>query len=286
MRLTEIRTDPHPIAVARIGLGIATVFNAFEAFDILQRVAAGRLAMPLLAGAPPIETSWLVAGLVIAVAAGIAVTFGWLTTPAAIVTVLLNSAVLVADEQTYSSHRWLATLLMAYLVFAQSDTAWSVRPRRDRATVIWWPQLLMMSQISVLYFFSALSKMNPIFITGAPLSKWVWIQLPWQFYFTAAVLTIGVELFIAIALWFRASRRLAVLAGIGLHLSIVILMNNETLALIAFAITCVSMYPLFLFRPRLRQKAQDSARMSPDLAERVDDSDDGRSHHHDQEYRQ
>lgn len=41
--------------------------------------------------------------------------------------------------------------------------------------------------------------------------------------------------------------------GLGLHLSIVTLMNHDTFALIAFALACVSLYPLFLFRPRLRQ---------------------------------
>ncbi|MFE6964538.1 HTTM domain-containing protein [Agromyces sp. NPDC057679] len=254
MRLTEIRTDARAVAVARIGLGVATVFNAVEAFAILDRIRGGLLAMPVFDAAPRVETPLLAAWLMVAVAAGIALAIGWLTTPAAIVTVALNVAILLWDEQVYSSHRWLATLLVAYLAFARSDTTWSITHRRSDATVPWWPQLLMMSQLSVLYLFSALSKMNPYFITGAPLSKWVWLDLPWQLFFIASVLTVGVELFIAIGLWFRASRRLAALLGLGLHASIVVLMNNETFALIAFAITCVSLYPLFLRRPSLRHR--------------------------------
>ena len=252
MRLTEIRTDPRPVAVARIGIGIATVFNAVEAFEILQRVASGHLAVPVLAGTPLLSMPWLVAGLVLAVAAGTAVTIGWLTSPAAAVSVALSTTVLLWDQQVYSSHRWLATLLLAYLVFAQAGTAWSVRPSPTRTTVIWWPQVLMMSQLSVLYVFSALSKINVTFISGVPLSGWVWLDLPWQLFFIASILTVVVEVVIGIGLWFRATRRIAVVFGLGLHLSIVVLMNNETLALIAFAITCVSIYPLFIFRPALR----------------------------------
>jgi hypothetical protein len=185
--------------------------------------------------------------------AAVAVTVGWNTEKAAIISVLLGIAILVWDQQTYSSHRLLATLLMAYLVFAKAGTAWSIRPVPGRPSVPWWPQLLMMSQLSVLYFFSGLSKINVWFISGVPLSTWVWIELPWQTYAVAAVMTIVVELTIAVGLWFPSSRRVAVLLGLGLHVSIVVLMNHDTLALLAFAITCVSLYPLFLFRPRIRE---------------------------------
>ncbi|MFF2389108.1 HTTM domain-containing protein [Agromyces sp. NPDC058104] len=255
MRLTEIRSDPRPVAVTRIGLGIVAVLNAIEAFWILERIASGRLAVPVFADAPVVPLPWLIAGLIIGIAAGLAVTAGWMTAPAATVTALLGAATLLADQQAYSSHRWFATLLMVYLVFARSETAWSVRPRPDRGSIPWWPQLLMMSQLSVLYLFSAISKMNFTFISGAPLSLWVWIDLPWQAYFIAAVLTIAVELILAIGLWFRSSRRLAVILGLGLHFSIVVLMVGETAALIAFTITCVALYPLFLFRPSFRSAA-------------------------------
>jgi hypothetical protein len=252
MRLTEIRSDPRPVALARIGVGIAAMLNATEAFWILERVAGGRLAVPVIEGTPVVTMPWLVCGLVVGIAAGLAVTVGWMTAPAAAITALLSAAALLADQQVYSSHRWFATLLMVYLVFARSETAWSVRPRPDRQSIPWWPQLLMMSQLSVLYLFSAISKMNLTFISGAPLSIWVWVDLPWQAFFIAAVLTIAVELILTVGLWFPSSRRLAALLGLGLHLSIVVLMTGETAALIAFAITCVSLYPLFLHRPSFR----------------------------------
>ena len=251
MRLTEIRTDPRPVAIARIGVGLATILNSIEAYDILARIAGGGLAMPVFPGTPEPTLPWLIVYVVLAVAAAVAVTLGWRTEPAALVSVILSLAVFLWDQQTYSSHRVLATVVMACMIFAMAGTAWSVRPTPGRPTVVWWPQLLMMTQLSVCYLFSALSKLNLVFLSGAGLAGWVWIELPRQFYFVAAVMTVVVELIIAVCLWFPATRRVAVLFGLGLHLSIVVLMNNETLALIGFAVTCVSLYPLFLFRPAL-----------------------------------
>ena len=122
----------------------------------------------------------------------------------------------------------------------------------------------MMSQLSVCYLFAALSKMNLVFISGVPLSIWVWIELPWLFYTVAAMTTVLVELAIAVGLWFPTRRRAAVVLGLGLHVSILVLMKDETMALVAFALTCVSVYPLFLFRPRMHAPAAESVSQAVD----------------------
>ncbi|RZS68630.1 vitamin K-dependent gamma-carboxylase-like protein [Agromyces ramosus] len=251
MRLTEIRTDPRPVAIARIGVGIATILNSIEAYQILSGVASGGLTAPV-AGILTPSLAALLPVVVVALVAAVAVTIGWHTEWAATVSVVVSVTFFFWDQQIYSSHRLLATLLMAYMIFAKAGTAWSVRPAPGRPPVVWWPQLLMMTQLSVCYLFSALSKMNVVFLSGAPLSTWVWVDLPWQFYTVAALCTVAVELVIAFGLWFRSSRRVAVLLGLGLHLSIVVLMKADTVVLFAFALTCVSLYPLFIFRPALR----------------------------------
>ncbi len=50
------------------------------------------------------------------------------------------------------------------------------------------------------------------------------------------------------ALWFRRTRVLAAVLGILLHSSIVVTMANDNIVLLAFALTCVSLYPLFFVR--------------------------------------
>jgi len=251
MRLIELQVDPRPVAIARMGIGVATVLMSLEAFEILERISSGRLAAPVFSEAPAIGLAPLIILTVLQISAGSAVALGWRTEMAAGLSVLLSFVTFLADQQTYSNHRLLVTLLLTYLLFAKAGIAWSIRPAPEARFVPFWPQLLMMTQLSAVYLFSAISKMNPTFASGRPLATWVWISLPWQAYTIAAIMTILVEIVIAIGLWFPATRRVAALLGVGLHLSIVILMDHETLALVAFAVACLSLYPLYLTRPTL-----------------------------------
>ena len=249
MRLTDVRTDPRPVAVARIGLGVATIANSVEMFVLLRGIAEGKLALPVHALIPSPTPAAVQLYLVAAVTAGLALTLGWRTSAAAVATVALNVGVFLWDQQTYSSHRLLGTLLVAYLVFARSDAAWSLSSRGG--PVPWWPQLLMMSQVSVCYFFAAVSKVNVVFLSGAPLSLWVWVPLPWWLFTLMAVGTVAVELFLAFALWRRSTVRAAAALGMLLHVSIVVLLEDQRLPLAAFALTCLCLYGLFLHRPEI-----------------------------------
>lgn len=254
MRLTDIRVDPRPVALARIGLGIATVANAVEMHALLKGIANGKLHVPVFAAIPPPTEPAVGLYLAVAVVAGIAVAVGWCTAPMAVVSTMLNAWLFLWDQQTYSGHRFLATLLVAYLVFARSDAVWSVS--RRGGDVPWWPQLLMMTQLSVCYFFAAITKINPLFLTGAPLSQWVWAPLPWWMFMAMAVGTVVVEIFLAFGLWGRTTVRAAVGTGVFLHTSIVLLIQDQTVPLIAFSLTCLSLYWLFLARPRLSARSR------------------------------
>ncbi len=177
MRLTAVAVAPRPVAAVRIALGIVTVLNSLETSALLRQIAGGKLALPVHGWVPPPSTPAVLMYLVLAVTAGVAVTMGWRTSAAAGLSTVLNVGVLLWDQQTYSSHRLLATLLVAYLVFARSDAAWALS--RRPGSVPWWPQLLMLTQLSVCYFFAAASKVSVVFLSGAPLSHWVWAPLPW-----------------------------------------------------------------------------------------------------------
>lgn len=249
MRLTDIRVKPEPVALARICLGLVTVVNSLEMHGLLTEIAGGKVRLPVHELFPAPTQIAVNAYLVIVLLAAGAVTVGWGTAAAASVLTILNVFVLLWDQQTYSSHRFLMTLLVAYLVFARSDAAWSVS-RRDRA-VPWWPQLLMMTQLSICYFFAAVSKISLVFLSGAPLSLWVWAALPWWAFMLLAIVTVVVELYLAFGLWARSTRVKAVILGVALHLGIVTLMRDETVPLIAFAVTCLGLYWLFLSRPEI-----------------------------------
>ncbi|WP_438854769.1 HTTM domain-containing protein [Agromyces sp. M3QZ16-3] len=244
-----LQTDPRPVAVARTGIGIAAVLNSLEAWEILNRIVRLDVKVPWEAFAVDVTEVRVMVVVGASILAGIAVAVGWHVEIAAIASTALGVFVLAWDQQMYSSHRWLATLLMACLIFARAGSAWSVDSRARRTVVPWWPQLLLMTQLSVCYLFAGLSKLNPVFLSGVPLESWVWIELPQRMFVIASANTILVEIFIAVGLWFSSSRRIAVALGLALHGSILILMVDERPALIAFTITCVCLYPLFLTRP-------------------------------------
>ena len=246
--------DPRPVAVARIGLGIAALINTLELYVVLSGIGAGKLAMPLVAWVPPVTETAALAFLALGTTAAVALVLGIGSSLAAAAYSLAACAVLLWEQQAYSSHQVLVVLLVAYLAFARSDTAWSVvRRPGPRQDVPWWPQLLMMTQLTACYLFAGLAKINDDFLSGEPLAEWIRWPLPEWVYAPMAVATVLTEvLVLAVGLWLPRVRLLAVAAGVGLHVSIVTMLTDNTLQLVTFAVACLALYPLFLTRPALR----------------------------------
>jgi hypothetical protein len=239
-----VLTADRAAALARVGLGLAGLLNAAEGWGVLTRIADGRIAMPVADAAPPVQT-WSVGVLTtVAVLASLALVVGWRTRAAALVLAGADLVTLLWDQQTYSSHRLLSTILLVLLAFAGSDRTWAVQ--RSEAEASPWPRLLMMSQLSVCYLFAALSKLNVTFLSGAPLHAWLRWDLPVLLTFAMAIGAVLTELTIAICLWSRRFRLLAVALGVLLHVSIVVGLADQTWPLTAFALTCVPLYGLFL----------------------------------------
>ena len=254
------RVDPRPVAVVRIALGIALVSNALETSVLLQRIVDGRIRVPVaeLLPAPTGVTVQLFTAA--AVLAGVALATGFFAGPAAAAATALNVWSFAWDQQTYSNHRVLVMLLVVYLVFAQSDAVWSVRRRRDAAvTVRWWPQLLLMTQVSACYLFAAINKINPTFIDGDLFITWLRWPLPDFAYPVMATGTVVCELFLAWGFWWRRTRWLAVAVGVALHVSILIGMAEQTVPLFVFGLTCVSTYWLWFTRPVVDESEVRSA---------------------------
>lgn len=259
MRLTGIQVGPRPIAVTRIGVAIAFVMNAFEIRLILMKLAAGSLSMPTVVPMPtPTEMSvgiWFGACLV----TGGILAIGWRAGLMAGLAAALGALALMWDMQLYSNHLLLTTLLSGYLAFAHSDEAWSVSAalrRREPRLVPWWPQFLIMTQLSICYLFAGLSKINPWWFSGYILEQHIWWPVPAIAFQIIAATTIVVETFIAVGLWIPAARRVAILLGLSLHLGIVAMLRFP-IPLLAFALVCVSVYPLYVTRPR-RDVMKDS----------------------------
>jgi hypothetical protein len=233
-----------------MGVGVAAAMTAVEGWIFVSRIGGDRIAVPVASWWPTPDSVLLVPFSIVAVASGLLLAAGWRAAPVGIVCAVTQAGFLMWDQQTYSSHRVLVLLLAAYLAFARSDSTWAVRPTALDPPP--GPRLLMMTQLSVLYLFAALSKVNLAFLGGGVLRAEVWWPLPTWLYEPLSYLTIAAEIFLAFGLWFRLTRVPATVAGVGLHLSIVTMLE-QPLPLVAFALACVPLYPLFyLPRDRLR----------------------------------
>ncbi len=241
-------------------LGLALAIATLELAVVLYRIGDGRLFYPFFDWVPRPPESTALAVLVVGWVAAASLVLGLVPHLTAGLGAVVGLVTLLWDQQTYSSHLTLLTILLALLAFAGSGKRWALLRRSNPdATVPFWPQLLMMTQVSVVYLFAGLSKIQPTFLSGDPLQEWMWPDLPHWVFVVLAWATVVTEVGLAVALWIPRVRVLAAVVGVALHLSIVTLLDGENLWLLAFALTTTAVYPLFLTRPPLRELIGRSA---------------------------
>jgi len=241
-----------------VALGLALGIVSVESAAILSSIAAGRVSYPFFGWVPHPTGFAAMAMLAVGLFAAICLIVGLLPASMSRVGAGTGLLTLAWDQHTYSSHLVLLTVLLVLLSFTESDRRWAVSKGRYRTRdgVPWWPQLLMMTQVSTVYLFAGLSKAQPTFLRGAKLEGWMWPDLPAWAFAALAGLTVVTEVTLAFALWVPTFRLGAVLVGLSLHASILIFMNTQTPWLVGFALATMSTYPLFLTRVSLQPLVQ------------------------------
>lgn len=161
--------DSRPLAVTRIAIGVASLLITLEDFVMLGSIASGKMTMPLFDWFPAVDDQSVGIVFVLGVVGSIALIAGFQSRVVAGMLAAVTALVLLWDQQTYSSHQLLLFCLCAYLTMGQPGAALSIdariRGRRDKS-VPYWPVLLIMTQTSIVYFFTALAKVNPVFLGG------------------------------------------------------------------------------------------------------------------------
>ena len=247
MRSLSTRVDPRPLAVARIGVGLSALLNVVDQVYTLRATTQGDVALPVSDWLPAVTGAGIAVYAMVALTAAIGLVVGVASRAAAGTLVLSTWFVFAWEQQTYSNHMMLTAWLALWLVLAPSDAAWSLRARVEgRGVVRFGDQVLLMSQLSVCYFFAALVKLNPGFLSGDLLSEFVSLDLPSWLWSAAALGAVVTEMGLVVGLWFRRTRWLAAAAGLGLHLSIPLAMPGNAWSLLAFSLQCLALYPLFL----------------------------------------
>jgi hypothetical protein len=251
--LTAARTTPRPVAIGRILLATGALLTCQESAELLTTLQGGRITTPVATALPGATSVPVDLWFSTMVAACILLALGVLTPACTAVIASGNVALMAVDLQLYSNHRFLLVLLCLWFTWAQSDRALSVRARlrdgRAAQTVPWWPQLLVIASVSSCYLFAGLSKLNPEFLSGDLIARLGPAWLPAE---PAAWMTVPTEIFIGVGLWWHVTRRWSLLVGVGLHVSISVLLGTP-LIFLSFALLCFSAYPLVWSWPRLAQ---------------------------------
>lgn len=256
-RFLNDQVPSRPLAIARIGVALAVLLelaNSAKALLVLDN--PGIIRVPMLPWMPEASDSlaWVLIG-VWAVTA-VALLVGWRTRPAASVLAVTLAIVLLLDQQLFENHLYLMVLLAALLAVAASGAALSLDARRtgEQAEVSRWPVWLIKFQISVVYGFAALSKINPAFLSGTTVATSLrragplavpdaWRSL--EPMLVLALMAVFAEAFVAIALWSPRWRPTAFVVALGLHGGLAVWFS-PTYLLIVFAALMLPVLILFL----------------------------------------
>jgi len=255
--------SPRPLGLARIIVGAAALIRSVVAWPVLTGLTDPDVLRTPFAGWLPDPTMPLVVGIVVVwFLSAVAFTVGWrvaITGP----TLLASIVVAVSlDQQAYSNHLYLMAWLVLLMTLADAGAGLSIS-KRDRP-VVRWPVLLIMLQASLVYGFSALTKLNDSFLSGEGLAGvLVGGVVPFpeslrnpSFLSALAAVVVVVELFIAIMIWHHRFRPAGFILGLGLHISITVLMAS-TAELAVFSLEMLALYPLFLGGDGLRVAVEE-----------------------------
>ena len=256
-RLTAL-VDPRPLGLSRIIVGAAALLRALVAIPILVRLSdATTLKAPNFDWFPsPTPTVIWVLIVVWLISAGLFM-LGWRARLTGTILTLAVVFVIALDRQTYSNHLYLMAWLTALLVVADAGAGLSIR--KDQRRVPFWPVILLCLQLTIVYAFSALTKINDSFLSGEVLAGVLRgglipfpdaLRTP-QILAPLAAAVIVIEVFIALGLWVVRWRPWAILLGVSLHFSITLLMAAPG-ELLVFSLEMLAIYPLFMYGATVR----------------------------------
>lgn len=246
------KTSPRRFGLARIVIGLVGLLDALVTRRELETMfRAEALRVRQFAWLPDLDPAYADFYIGLWILASVMFIVGRFTKAAGAIVVICITYRLALDLTLYTTNIYLCGLLTLLLVIGDSgaamslDRAWTGRPE---TLISLWPQTLMKLQISIVYLFTAIEKINPGYLPGEVFKRFLsvpdFLDDPWL-YQGAAVTTILFELFLAGALWSRRYRGWAFLWGFAFHVSILVLMGFFA-AFMAYSAMFVGSYALFL----------------------------------------
>jgi predicted DCC family thiol-disulfide oxidoreductase YuxK len=265
--LVTAEVPSRPIGVMRVIVGSGALLKLILLAPLLFRLADPAFVQaPYWVGVPRLSRAAAVAICTLWAISAAAFLLGARTRVAGGVLTLTLVGILFLDQQFWSNQFYLLTLLVFLLTAADSGASLSFDARRDkiREYVSAGMVMLIRLQLSVVYFYTAVAKVSPGYLSGAVL-RWNFQWFPWaghippRLLVAAALFSIAVEIFLSIGIWFAAARPFVFVLGAGLHLFTVTSLEPTLRSeLGVFALITLSMYlPLVNAAPQRRTVVWD-----------------------------
>ena len=252
-RFLEARVTARPLAVCRILVGLATFLRGLVSHHLIDRLLRPE-AIPARANEwlPELTRDWMTGYIAVWLVAAAMLTVGYRTRLAGGALTILIAYHLAADQNLFWNHIYFLWLLVILLTVSDSGADWSVDWHlrgRPAATAALWPIVLLKLQVTLVYLFAAIMKLNAEFLSGEVIEQSLRLlpdalRQPWL-YVAVAWGAVAAEIIIGFGLWSARLRPLAVATGLLLHGLIPILIGLYG-GLVVFSLSILGTYPLFL----------------------------------------
>ena len=197
------------------------------------------------------------------------VTIGLYYRLSALLLCLGTTTAFLMEKSVYINHTYLYCLTAFLMVFIPAHKAWSLdvkrKPQLEQSAAPAWTVGILLFQISVVYIFAGLAKLNPDWFSGTPMNVWLparghyyvigpLLTQPWLPYLMSWAGAAFDLLVVPLMLW-RFTRRWTFFVALVFHLTNVSIFGIGTFPWYSIAMTAL-FFPAHTFRklPLLRHK--------------------------------
>jgi predicted DCC family thiol-disulfide oxidoreductase YuxK len=190
--------------------------------------------------------SWHGVALVIWAALAMAVMLGWRSRIAAMAALACGAVMVTAGAGFFNNnHMYLTTVCMGLVAFSDCERFYALRPRAGLPDE--WPRWMMRIQLSVVYGYAGLQKLNSEFLSGDALDAYMSMAvgplapLAHALSGTAVVVPMAysvviVEVGMAVLVWAKRTRPVVFGVALPLHIAMLLVAHNG-----------IELYGIFLF---------------------------------------
>lgn len=288
-KLTDLlfkKTPIAPLIIFRVIFGLVLLFSTTRTLQkgwVKELYIDPIFHFPFLSWAHPFPELGMYVVFLLMILAGLGITLGFLYKSSVLIFFLLFTYIELLDKTYYLNHYYLVSLLTFWLFFVPANRWYSIdafiKPSIASDTCSNWHILIFKSQLSIVYFFAGLAKVNPDWLFRAqPMATWLpgKYELPLigkimhlkqtAYFFSWAGCMY--DLLIWIFLWIKKTRTLAYIAVIIFHVLTGILFPR--IGMFPVIMICST---IIFFSPQWHRKVLSSLPFHSGFLEKVKSSD-------------